>query len=99
MNRVEITGRLARDAELHYTPNGTPVLTIAVEPDVRRAAVDKTSFVDVVQFGGQAEDGARLKKGQNVSVIGRLEQERWTDNEGRVRSKVRIVARVIDEED
>ena len=37
-----------------------------------------------------------LKKGRGVRVVGRLKQDRWTDPEGKSRSKVKIVAEHVE---
>jgi single stranded DNA-binding protein len=100
MNKINISGRLTRAAELNYSSKGTAMLkiNIAVEHSwpIERP---KVSFFDVIQFGRRAHDGAELQKGQAVEVIGELEQDRWNDADGNVHSSVHITARVIDKED
>jgi single-strand DNA-binding protein len=40
--------------------------------------------------------GEYLKKGRGVRIVGRLAQDRWTDPEGKPRSKVYIVAEHVE---
>ncbi|HSE47133.1 MAG TPA: single-stranded DNA-binding protein, partial [Gemmatimonadales bacterium] len=59
--------------------------------------VDETSFFDVSVYGNFADLVARkLSKGSAVVVQGELKQDRWENQEGENRSKVKINARQID---
>ena len=102
VNTVTVSGNLTRDIELRKTQSDFTIgnLGLAVE---RSKKVDddwetETSFFDVTVFGGTAEFVAKkLRKGDLVTVSGRLEQQRWEDKEtGAKRSKVVIVATAID---
>lgn len=99
INSVVLVGRLTRDAELKYTPNGTAVLnlSIAVNRSVKRndAWEDEVSFFDVVLFGKLAEGIAQYcAKGQQIGVEGSLRQERW-EKDGQTRSKVKVIADTV----
>lgn len=63
-------GRIGRDAELRYTPNGDPVCNIAIACDYGRKGNDgkrPTQWVDATLWGKQAEAMAQyLIKGQQV---------------------------------
>jgi len=64
------TGRIGRDAELRYTPNGDPVCNLAIACDYGRKGQDgkrPTQWVDATLWGKQAESMAQyLVKGQQV---------------------------------
>lgn len=97
VNTVTIVGNLTRDPELKALPTGTQVcdLGVAVNERIKQGQewVDRASFFDVTVFGSQAEACAKfLVKGRQVAVAGRLRQERWTDQQGQNRSRVKIVA-------
>ena len=99
INSVVLVGRLTRDAELKYTPNGTAVLdlSVAVNRSVKRGDtwVDGASFFDVTLFGKLAEGVAQYcTKGQQIGVQGALRQERWS-KDGQPRSKVKIIADTV----
>jgi single-strand DNA-binding protein len=57
----------------------------------------EVSFFDVSNWTRLAEVcGEYLKKGRGVRVVGRLKQDRWTDADGKGRSKVFIVAEHVE---
>jgi len=100
INSVVVVGRLTRDAELKYTPNGTAVLnlSVAVNRSVKRndAWEDEVSFFDAVLFGKLAEGLAQYcKKGQQIGVQGSLRQERWENKDGAQRSRVKMIADTV----
>ena len=96
--RVVIAGNLTRDPELRQTPSGTSVCQfgVAVNRSYKDASgqwAEKTSFFDVVVWGGQGESCARfLSKGRQVAIDGRLEQRSYDAQDGSKRSKVEIIA-------
>ena len=63
-------GRIGRDAELRYTPNGDAVCNLAIACDYGRKVQDgkrPTQWVDATLWGKQAEAMAQyLVKGQQV---------------------------------
>lgn len=96
MNHVSLVGRLTRDIEMRYTPNGLAVgrLALAVNRKVKKGDSweAEASFFDVTIFGKMAEALQRyLTKGTQTAVSGELKQERW-DQDGQKRSKVVIIA-------
>ena len=96
--RVVVAGNLTRDPELRQTPSGTSVCQfgVAVNRSYKDASgqwAEKTSFFDVVVWGGQGESCARfLSKGRQVAIDGRLEQRSYEAQDGSKRSKVEIIA-------
>lgn len=103
VNQVTISGRLTRDPELRSTTGGTPLMTFSVACNERRKNAqgeweDAANFFDCVIYGKQAEWLSQdLRKSKMVTVQGRLKQSTW-EREGQRRSKVEIVADVIDYE-
>ncbi len=97
VNTVVLVGRLTRDAELKYTNNGLAIteFAIAVNTRVKQGDqwADEANFFDVTSFGRQGEAIQRyLVKGKTVGVEGRLKQDKWQNQEGQNRTKIRIVA-------
>ena len=94
MNKVFILGHLVRDAEMRYANNGSGVTNITVA--VNRSYGDETDFIDVTIWDRgnykQAEYNADAQKGDLVLVKGELRQDRWENNNGEKRSKLRINA-------
>jgi single-strand DNA-binding protein len=97
LNQILIEGNLVKNPELRHTPKGTPVCTFSVASNRFYKQNDEfqkeVSFFDVTAWTDLAKNCAdRLKKGRGVRVIGRLQQDRWQDTEGKQRSKIYIVA-------
>ena len=96
LNHVLLIGRLTRDAELKYTPNGLAVANISLATNRRRKNgdqwVEEVSYFDVNLFGKTAEALKQyLTKGKQVAVNGELRQDRW-EQDGQSRSRVVINA-------
>lgn len=97
INHVVLVGRLVRDAQLKYTNSGLAICEFSIAINNRRKQgddwVDEAHFFDVTLFGRQGEAIQRyLTQGKQVGVDGRLQQDRWQNNEGQNRSKVTIIA-------
>ncbi|MGQ9590652.1 MAG: single-stranded DNA-binding protein [Planctomycetota bacterium] len=96
-NKVLLIGRLTRDPELRYTPQGTPVSEIGLavnrEYAVGNERRKETTFVDVTLWRRQAEVACQyLKKGQPIFIEGRLVLDSWETPDGQRRSRLRVVA-------
>ena len=101
LNSILIEGNLTKDPELTYTPKGAAVCRFSVACNRAYKQEDQlqkeVSFFDVSAWLRLAEVcGEYLKKGRGVRVVGRLKQDRWTDPEGRPRSRVLIVAEHVE---
>lgn len=96
MNNVVLVGRLTREPEVRYTPNGAQVtsFTIAVDRDFQtRNGERQTDFLDIQVWNKQAESCAKyLSKGKMVSVQGSIRTESYTDRNGVQRKAWRINA-------
>jgi single-strand DNA-binding protein len=96
VNNVVIMGNLTRDPELRYTQGGAAVCDLGIALNYVRGKGDEkkeeVSFIDVTTFGKNAENAANyLKKGRQVVIEGRLQQDRW-EKDGQKHSKVKVVA-------
>lgn len=95
LNRVILIGRLTKDPELRYTPNGVAVAKFTLAVD-RRQAKDRekeTDFIDIVVWQKQAETCANyIGKGRLVAVEGRLQIRSYDDNQGVRRKAAEVVA-------
>ena len=101
-NSVVLVGRLTRDPELKYAPNGAPVCSFSVATNRRWTnpegqKCESVSFLDVDVWRKMAETCAQfLKKGRPVLVLGSLKQSRWTDAATQQsRSRIKIVAQQV----
>ena len=52
----------------------------------------ETSFFELAVFGKKIEKFEKiLKKGQGVTIVGRLQENKWTNKEGKKRTRVEII--------
>lgn len=96
LNVVTLIGRLVRDPELRFTPQGVARcnFTLAVDrPFKNQQGERETDFVDVTVWRRQAETVAQhLTKGRLVAVNGRLQTRSYEANDGSRRKAVEVVA-------
>lgn len=95
LNRIVVIGRLTRDPELRYTPNGVPVASFAIACDrpMRAGGERETDFFDIVTWRKLAETvGNHLRKGRLVALQGRLQIRSYEAQDGTRRKVTEIVA-------
>jgi single-strand DNA-binding protein len=96
LNRVVLIGRLTRDPELRYTPNGIAVVTFTLAVDRRytnQQGNRETDFIRIVAWRQLAELCANyLKKGRLAGVDGRLQIRSFDNSEGRRVTVAEVVA-------
>ncbi|WP_057766718.1 single-stranded DNA-binding protein [Cytobacillus praedii] len=87
MNRVVLVGRLTKDPELRYTPNGVPVatFTLAVNRTFSNQQGEKEAdFINCVIWRKPAENVANfLKKGSLAGVDGRIQTRSYEGQDGK----------------
>jgi len=101
LNSILIEGNMVREPLYRTTPKGTPVCTFSLASNrffKQDTGLEKeVSFFDVETWSKLAEScNSQGKKGRGVRVVGRLKQDRWTGDDGKTRSKIRIVAEHIE---
>ena len=86
LNRVILIGRLTRDPEMRYTPNGAAVtnFTLAVDRPFKNGEKQEADFINIQTWRQLAETCANyLKKGRLTAVEGRIQVRNYENNEGR----------------
>ncbi|MFZ0475757.1 MAG: single-stranded DNA-binding protein [Halobacillus sp.] len=87
LNRVVLVGRLTKDPDLRYTPNGVAVanFTIAVNrPFSNNQGGQDADFLNCVVWRRAAENLANfMNKGSLVGVDGRLQSRSFDNQEGK----------------
>jgi single-strand DNA-binding protein len=86
MNRVVLVGRLTKDPDLKYTPNGVPVatFTLAVNRPFNTNGEQEADFINVVVWRKPAENAANfLKKGSLAGVDGRIQTRNYEGQDGK----------------
>jgi single-strand DNA-binding protein len=95
-NLVIITGRLGRDPEIRNTPSGKEVASFSIAVKGGTKDKPKTFWFDVTCWQDLATWVAKaLHKGDEVTAIGRLEVEEYTNREQVSVKKTKIVANSI----
>ena len=75
MNTVTLIGRLTKDPEVKYTAgeNPTAVARFSIAVNDGYGENERTSFINIVAFGKQAENCERfLSKGRQGGITGRI---------------------------
>lgn len=99
VNKVILIGNLGADPEVRYTPQGSAVTNIRLATtDQWRdknsgEQQERTEWHRVVFFNKMAEiAGEYLKKGSKAYIEGRLQTNKWQDNQGNDRFTTQVVA-------
>ena len=102
MNKVILSGRLARDPEVRYTQSGKAVasITLAVNRRFSRKSNDQqptADFIPIVAWDKLAEIcGNNLIKGSQILVEGRMQVRSYDANDGTKRYVTEVVVRDIE---
>ncbi len=95
LNRIILIGRLTKDPELRYTPNGVAVtsFTLAVDRTYKNSQGEKeTDFINCVVFRQLAELCANyLAKGKLAAIEGRLQIRSYDGQDGQKRWVTEVV--------
>ncbi|MBO0994883.1 single-stranded DNA-binding protein [Bacillus sp. SD088] len=87
MNRVVLVGRLTKDPDLRYTPNGVAVATFTLAVNrtfTNQQGEREADFVQCVTWRRQAENAANfLKKGSLAGVDGRIQTRNFEGQDGK----------------
>ncbi len=96
LNRIVLIGRLTRDPELRYTPNGIAVANFSLAVDrsyTNQQGERETDFINIVVWRKLAETCANyLGKGRLVAVDGSLQVRSYETQEGQRRTVAEVVA-------
>lgn len=97
LNEAILMGRLTRDPEIRYTPNGNvPVVTFSLAVDRNYGGNGRerqTDFIDIVAWRRQAEFVSQwFTKGMMAIVVGSIQSRRWQDKNGNNRTSIEVVA-------
>lgn len=88
MNKVILTGRIAKDPEVLKAGNSTETAvtryTLAVEKKPPPEIGSKVDFISITAFGKDAVFAERwFQKGTRVAVLGRIQTGSYTSKDGR----------------
>lgn len=96
LNRVILIGRLTRDPELKYTPNGNAVSTFTLAVDrnyTNQQGEREADFIPIVAWNKLGETVAHnLVKGRLIAVEGKIRVRSYEAKEGGRRYMTEVVA-------
>ena len=99
INQVILIGNLGADPEQRQANNGSAVTNFSIATsrrwkDTDGQMQDETEWHRIVAFGRLAEIcGQYLTKGSKVYIEGRLQTNKWTDQDGNTRYTTQVIAR------
>lgn len=97
LNKVTLIGRLGRDPEVRYMPNGDATCNFSLATsekftDKSGNKAEKTEWHNIVIYRKLAEiAGQYLKKGSQVYLEGKIQSRKYTDKNGVERTAYEIV--------
>jgi single-strand binding protein len=99
VNKVILIGRLGRDPEVRYMPNGEPVCNFSMATSEtwndRQSGQrqERTEWHNITMYRRLAEiAGQYLKKGSQIYIEGRIQSRKYQDRDGIERTAYDIVA-------
>lgn len=98
LNKVILIGRLGRDPETRYMPNGEAVCNFSVATsekytDKNGQRQESTEWHNVTMYRKLAEiAGQYLKQGSQVYIEGKIKSRKYTDKNGVERTAYDIIA-------
>ena len=98
VNKVILLGRLGRDPEVRYMPNGEAVCIFSIATsetwnDRNGQRQERTEWHNITMYRRLAEiAGQYLKKGREVYIEGRIQSRKYTGKDGIERTAYDIIA-------
>ena len=102
VNNVVVVGNLTSDPRMGEAESKVVNFRMAVnrwrkpgqEPEDE--IKERTEFIDVECWGSQAENvGSSLRRGDRAIVAGQLKYDQWADDDGNLKSRLRIKALAV----
>ena len=97
LNKVILIGRLGRDPEVRYMPNGEAVCNFSVATsetwnDRNGQRVERTEWHNITMYRKLAEiAGQHLKKGSQVYLEGKIQSRKYQSKDGIERTAYDII--------
>ena len=99
MNKVLLTGNLARDPEVRYTQSGKACAKFTLAIDRRKSADGnrQADFISCVAWEKTAEVISQyVSKGQKIAVEGRIQTRSYDANDGTKRYVTEVVVQSME---
>ncbi|HEY5531484.1 MAG TPA: single-stranded DNA-binding protein [Candidatus Anoxymicrobiaceae bacterium] len=102
VNNIVVVGNLTADPRMGDTETAVVNFRLAVNrwrkpgQEAEDEPKERTEFIDVECWGSQAENvGSSLQRGDRAIVTGQLKYDQWSDEDGNVKSRVKIKALAV----
>ena len=98
LNKILLIGRLGKDPEVRYSPDGAPVATFSLATsetwtDKNGSRQEHTEWHTIVAWNKLADLCKRyLSKGRQVYIEGRIRSREWNDRDGNKRRTTEVIA-------
>lgn len=94
-NRIELAGYLSAKPEVRYLPSGTPVANARLGQTYEYIQNDKpvkhTNWFGLAFYGELSSVAQSYEKGDNIDVVGTVQQRQFTPKDGSQRTVYEIV--------
>lgn len=96
INKVILMGRLSKAPEVRYSQGNPPLAVarfpLAVNRRFKKEGEPDADFINCIAFGKNGEFVEKyFKKGQLVSMVGRLQVRSWDDKDGTKRWSTDVI--------
>lgn len=99
-NQVSIIGRLTTNPEVKTTQSGVSVTDVSVavqRPYNKEKDHPEADFINCTFFGRTADFvGKYFSKGKVIGITGKLQVEKWQDDEGKNRYSTKVIGESVD---
>ena len=94
-NRIELGGYISGKPDVRYLPSGTPVANARLgqtyEYVQNNQPVKHTNWFNLAFYGELASIAQSYEKGDNIDVVGTLQQRQFTPKDGSTRTVYEVV--------
>ncbi len=92
-NKAILVGRLTKDPEIKYTPQGTQLAKFGLAVSRVRSKNDEVDFINITAWGKLAEIcGQYLRKGKLVLIEGEIRTRKYETQDGQKRTSFEVNA-------
>jgi single-strand DNA-binding protein len=98
MNQIKLIGNIGKDADIKTFASGAKKTNFSLATteryiNKRGESVSETQWHNISYWGNSFESvESQLKKGATISLIGKINYNRYTDKEGKMRYMTEIIA-------
>ncbi|MBO4404598.1 MAG: single-stranded DNA-binding protein [Treponema sp.] len=102
LNQIILEGNVCRKPEKRVVGNGFRVCTIPLAVDRRYKnqegkTTEEVSYFEIDAYGNLADACEKwCPTGRGIRVVGHLKQERWKSEDGKSKSKVKVIAEHVE---